>query len=329
VIDRRTFLGGLALGIAAAPFAARAQQPAIPVIGALMTTAADDPESKARIAAFLQGLRELGWTDGRNVRIDVRWAAGDPERARTYAAELVRLKPNVILANTALALLPLKRETGTIPIVFTLIYDPVGSGFVASLAQPGGNITGFTLGEFSLGGKMIQVLQEVAPQVSRVAVILNPNQPPHVAIWRAIEAAAPSLKVHLTAGHVKDSAEIEPVIKAFAGAANGGLVVLPSPITEAHREQVIALAARHRLPAVYGFRSFIKSGGLVSYGINTVDPFRRAALYVDRILKGAKPGDLPVQQPTKYELVINLKTATVLGLTIPPSLLLRTDEVIE
>jgi putative ABC transport system substrate-binding protein len=329
VIDRRAFLGGLALGIAAAPFAARGQQPAIPVIGALMTTAADDPESKARIAAFLQGLRELGWTDGRNVRIDYRWAAGDPERARTYAAELVRLKPDVILANTALALLPLKRETGTIPIVFTLIYDPVGSGFVPNLAHPGGNITGFTLGEFSLGGKMIQVLQEVAPQVSRVAVILNPNQPPHVAIWRAIEAVAPSLRVHLTASHVKDSAEIEPVIKAFAGEPNGGLVVLPSPITEAHREQVIALAARHRLPAVYGFRSFVRSGGLVSYGINTVDPFRRAALYVDRILKGAKAGDLPVQQPTKYELVINLKTAKALGLTVPPSLLLRTDEVIE
>ena len=271
----------------------------------------------------------MGWTDGRNVRIDYRWAAGDPERARTYAAELVRLKPDVILANTALALLPLKRETGTIPIVFTLIYDPVGSGFVASLAHPGGNITGFTLGDFSLGGKMLQVLREVAPQVSRVAVILNPNQPPHVAIWRAIEAVAPSFRVHLTASAVKDSAEIEPVIKAFAGEPNGGLVVLPSPITETHREHVIALAARHRLPAVYGFRSFIISGGLVSYGINTVDPFRRAALYVDRILKGAKPGDLPVQQPTKYELVINLKTAKALGLTIPQSLLQRADEVIQ
>ncbi len=326
---RRELIGLLTVAAVGWPFAARAQQPSIPVIGALLMTGADDPESKARVAAFLQGLHELGWTDGRNMRIDYRWAAGDPERARAYAAELVRMKPDVILANTALALLPLKQETGTIPIVFTLIYDPVGSGFVASLARPGGNITGFTLGDFSLGGKMLQVLKEVAPQVSRVAVILNPNQPPHVAIWRAIEAAAPSFRVHLTASAVRDAAEIEPVIKAFAGEPNGGLIVLPSPITETHRKQVVALAARHRLPAVYGFRSFISSGGLVSYGINTVEPFRRAALYVDRILKGAKPGDLPVQQPTKYELVMNLKTARALGLTTPPSLLLRADQIIE
>jgi ABC-type uncharacterized transport system substrate-binding protein len=328
VITRRRFLAASG-SLLAAPHAAEAQQAAIPVIGALLTTAADDAESQARIAAFLQGLQELGWTDGRNVRIDYRWAAGDPERARTYAAELVRLKPDVILANTALALMPLKRETGTIPIVFTLIYDPVGSGFVANLARPGGNITGFTLGDFSLGGKMLQVLKEIAPKVSRVAVIFNPNQPPHVAIWRSIEVAAPSFGVPLTASAVRDSAEIEPVIKAFAREQNGGLVVLPSPITETHRERVIALAARHRLPAVYGFRSFIESGGLVSYGINTVEPFRRAALYVDRILKGAKPGDLPVQQPTKYELVINMKTAKALGLTIPSSLLGRADQAIE
>ena len=327
--DRRTFLAGTGAMLLVTPRSAKAQRTAMPVIGALMATAADDSESKARAEAFAQGLQAAGWVDGRNVRIDYRWAAGDPERARRYAAELVRLKPDVILVNTALALLPLKRETSTIPLVFTLIYDPVGSGFVTNLAHPGGNITGFTLGEFSLGGKMLQVLKEVAPQVSRVAVIRNPNQPPNVAMWRAIEAVAPSLGVRLTAGDVRDATEIEPVIKAFAGGSNGGLVVLPSPITETHREQVAALAAQYRLPAVYGFRSFVRSGGLVSYGINTVEPFRRAALYVDRILKGAKPGDLPVQQPDKFELVINLKTAKALGLTIPPSLLGRADEVIQ
>jgi putative ABC transport system substrate-binding protein len=228
-----------------------------------------------------------------------------------------------------LGLLPLKRQTQTIPIVFTLVYDPVGSGFVESLAHPGGNITGFTLGEFSMGGKLLQVLKEVAPQVTRVAIVLNLDQPPHVAMWRAIETVAPSFGVRLTATDVQDSAEIERAIEAFAREPNGGLIVLPGPITIAHREQVIALAARHRVPAAYAFRFFATSGGLVSYGVDSADQSRQAAAYVDRILKGAKPSDLPVQQPTKFELVINLKTAKGLGLNVPAIVLARADEVIE
>jgi ABC-type uncharacterized transport system substrate-binding protein len=248
---------------------------------------------------------------------------------RTYAAALVALKPDVILVNNALALLPLQRATSTIPIVFTSIYDPVGSGFVASLARPGGNITGFTLGEFSLGGKMLEVLKELAPRVGRVGVMLNPDQPPHVAMWRAIEAIGPSSGVRLVASQVKDPAEIEPAIRAIAEEPNGGLVVLPSPISVVHREPIVALAARHRLPAVYGFSIFVKSGGLASYGVDTADLYRRPAQYVDRILKGAKPADLPVQQPAKFELTVNLKTAKALGLDVPLILQQRADEIIE
>ncbi len=285
--------------------------------------------SKDRIGSFLQGLQALGWTDGRNVRIEYRWGAGDSERMRTYAAALVALKPDVILVNNALALLPLQRATSTIPIVFTSIYDPVASGFVASLARPGGNITGFTLGEFSLGGKMLEVLKELAPRVGRVGVMLNPDQPPHVAMWRAIEAIGPSSGVRLMASQVKDPAEIEPAIRAIAEEPNGGLVVLPSPISVVHREPIVALAARHRLPAVYGFSIFVKSGGLASYGVDTTDLYRRPAQYVDRILKGARPADLPVQQPAKFELVVNLKTAKALGLDVPLILQQRADEIIE
>jgi putative ABC transport system substrate-binding protein len=226
-------------------------------------------------------------------------------------------------------LLALKRATHSIPIVFTTVYDPVGSGYVASLARPGGNITGFTLGEFSMGGKMLEALKEVVPQVNRVAVILNLEQPPHVAMWRAIEAIAQSSGVSLIATDVQDPAEIERAIEAFAREPNGGLIVLPGPITINNRELIIALAARHHLPAAYPFRFFVTSGGLVSYGADPFDQSRQAAAYVDRILKGEKPSDLPVQQPTKYELVINLKTAKTLGLTVPPALLARADEVIE
>ena len=263
------------------------------------------------------------------MRIESRWIGGDPEQARIYAAELVRLKPNVILANTALALQPLNKETNSISIVFVLVYDPVTSGFVSSLAHPGGNMTGFTLGEFPLGGKMMETLKAVAPDVNDVAVLLNPDQRPHVEMWRAIEQAAPLFSVRLTASHVRTVADLEPSIKAFAGEPNRGLIVLPSPITEVYREQVVALAAQHRLPAVYGFRSFVASGGLVSYGIDTTDAFRRSAAYVDRILRGAKPAELPVEHPAKVELAINLKTAKTLGLTIPPTVLARADEVIE
>ena len=324
------FLGGAATSSFAWPRGLVAQQPdGLRRIGVLNPTAENDPERRPRTMAFQEALQKLGWTEGRSVRIDHRWAGPDPERLRAYAAELVGLKPDVIVATTAFALRPLQRETSTIPIVFINIYDPVGAGFLASLAHPGGNITGFTLGEFSIAGKMLALLKEAAPQVSRVAVILNPDQSPQVAMWRAIEAAAPSVGVRVTATEVHDAVEIEQPIEAFAREPNGGLIVVPSPITTLHRELIIALAARHRLPAVYGFRVFCAAGGLLSYGTDVLDSYRQAAVYVDRILKGAKPNDLPVQQPTKFELVINLKTAKALGLSIPESFLLRADEVIE
>ena len=321
-----TLLGGMAT---AWPMTAFAQQRTIPTIGVLMATAEDDPESKSRFQALLQGLHAAGWSEGRNMRVESRWIGGDPERARRYAAELVGLKPNVILANTAMALQPLNQATNSISIVFVLVYDPVTSGFVSSLAYPGGNMTGFTLGEFPLGGKMMETLKAVATEVNHVAVLMNPDQRPHVEMWRAIEELARLFSVRLTASHVKAFADLEPSIKAFAGEPNRGLIVLPSPITEVYRAQVVALAAQHQLPAVYGFRSFVESGGLVSYGIDTTDAFRRSAAYVDRILKGAKPSELPVEHPAKVELAINLKAAKALGLAVPPTLLARADVVIE
>jgi len=241
----------------------------------------------------------------------------------------VGLKPDVILAQTSLVVVPLQRETRTIPIVFTQINDPVESGFVASLARPGGNLTGFTPFEFSATAKWLEILRKIAPSVTRVAVILNPDQPPNAGMLRALEAVSPSFGVRLTPADVHSAAEIERAVSAFARESNGGLIVLPNPITISHRELIIALAARHRLPAVYAYRYFVTAGGLMSYGVDPADLFRRAAGYVDRILKGAKPADLPVEQPTKFELVINLKTAKALGLTIPQELLLRADEVIE
>jgi putative tryptophan/tyrosine transport system substrate-binding protein len=322
-----TLLGGAAVSWS---LTARAQQPErMRRIGVLQGISESDPELRRRITVFVQGLQKLGWREGANLVIDYRYAADDSERIRLDAAELVGLNPDVIWTSGGLGLLSLKRATHSIPIVFTTVYDPVGSGYVASLARPGANITGFTLGEFSMGGKLLEVLKEVVPQVSRVAVILNLEQPPHVAMWRAIEAMAPSFGVTLTATDVQNPAEIERAIEAFAREANGGLIVLPGPITINHRELIIALAARHRLPAAYAFRFFVTSGGLVSYGADPFDQSRQAAAYVDRILKGEKPNDLPVQQPTKYELVINLKTAKTLGLTVPPALLTRADEVIE
>jgi putative ABC transport system substrate-binding protein len=327
---RREFITLLGSVAASWPLCAWAQQPEqMRRIGVLQTGNESDPETQRRIAIFVQGLQKLGWREGTNLMIDYRFAADDSERVRLYIAELVGLKPDLIWTSGGLPLLSLKRATRTIPIVFTLVYDPVGSGYVASLAQPGGNITGFTLGEFSMGGKMLEVLKEVAPQVSRVAVILTLEQPAQVAMWRAIEAMAPSFGVRLTATDVQDPAEVERAIEAFAREPNGGLIVLPGPFTINHRELIISLAARHRLPAIYGYRFFATSGGLVSYGADPADQSRQAAAYADRILNGAKPEDLPIQQPTKFELVINLKTAKALGLTVPPLLLTRADEVIE
>src|SRR3984893_16343628 len=327
---RREFITLLGGAVIALPLAARGQQrERMRRIGVLESLNESDPQQRFLTAAFVGGLQKLGWRAGANVMIDYRWGGGDSDRIRLYAAELTGLQPDVILSAGPLPLLALKRATRIIPIVFTNVYDPLGSGFVASLTRPGGNITGFTLGEFSMGGKILEMLKEVAPQVSRVAVVLNLEQPPNVAMWHAIEAAASSFGVRVIPADVQGPAEIEHATEAFAREPNGGLIVLPGVIAVVHRELITALAARHRLPAAYAFRFFVDSGGLMFYGADPADHFRQAAGYVDRILKGEKPDDLPVQQPTKFELVINLKTAKALGLEIPPRLLARADEVIE
>jgi ABC-type uncharacterized transport system substrate-binding protein len=329
-MNRRAFMTLLTGAAAAAwPLAARAQQPAMPRVGVLVTFTDSDVEGQRYLKAFLQGLQELGWADGRNVQIEYRWGGPDRDRIRTYAAELVALKPDVILAQTALAVVPLQQATRTIPIVFTQINDPLESGFVASLARPGGNLTGFTPFEFSATAKWLQILKELVPSVKRVAIILNPIQAPNVGMLRAIEAVAPSFAVRLTAAGVTDAAEIERAVEGFAREPDSGVIVLPNPITIDHRELIIALAAGHRLPVVYPYRYFVAEGGLVSYGADPADLFRRAAAYVDRILRGAKPGELPVQQPTKFDLVINLKTAKALGLDVPLHFQQLADEVIE
>jgi ABC-type uncharacterized transport system substrate-binding protein len=326
---RREFLGVLGGAAATWPLAVGAQQPArIRRIGVLNPFAENDPEARANLTAFRQALEKLGWTDGRTVRIDYRWGGADPGRIRAHAKELVGFNPDVILVSTALALQSLLQETRSIPIVVTQITDPVGAGFVASLARPGGNVTGFAA-EFSTFGKLPEVLKEVAPQVTRVAVILNPDQRPQVGMWRAIEAAAPSFRVQATAAGARNIAEVEQAIDQFAHEPNGGLIVLPNPITLGNHGLIIALAARHRLPAAYFFRHLVADGGLISYGIDLTDQHRQAASYVDRILRGEKPADLPVQQPTKFELVVNLKTAKAIGIELPTSILLRADEVIE
>jgi putative tryptophan/tyrosine transport system substrate-binding protein len=329
-IGRRELIAALS-GAAAWPLTARVQgSERVRRIGIVHAGNESDADWQLVVAAFVQGLAKLGWTEGANLVLDHRWGGGDRERISRYATELIGLHPDAIWATGALPLLLLKRETRAIPIVFTLVYDPVGSGFVASLARPEANITGFTQGEFSMGGKMLEVLREVAPQVSRVAVILNLDQPPQVAMWYALEAtAAPSFGVRVIAADVQGAAEIEDAIGALAHEPNGGLIVLPGPINTAHQGLIIALAARHHLPAVYPFRFFVANGGLVSFGSDRADQSRQAAGYVDRILKGAKPSDLPVQQPTKFELVINLKTAMALGVGLSSTLLKRADEVIE
>jgi len=328
-IERRKFLATLG-GAAAWPLASRAQQgERMRRIGVLIPYAADDPEGQARIAAFLQGLQQLGWTEGRNVRIDYRWSAGDADRARRYAAELVALAPDVILASGTSLVGPLLQATRTVPIVFPVIGDPVGAGFVDSLARPGGNATGFMSREYSLSGKWLELLKEIAPSVTRVAVLRDAALSAGPVQFGVIQAVAPSLRVEVNPINLRDAGEIERAIAAFAGSPNGGLILTGGATSLLHSDLIITLAARHKLPAVYPYRHIVTGGGLIFYGANFYDQYRRAAGYVDRILKGEKPADLPVQAPTKYELVINLKTAKALGLEIPTPVLARADEVIE
>ena len=328
-IGRRKFLTTLGGAAAAWPIAARAQQgERMRRIGFLMNTTADDPEGQARIAAFHQGLQEWGWTLGRNARIDVRWGAFDADSSRHYATELVALAPEVIVASASAAMGALQRMR-TVPIVFVSIVDPVGAGFVESLARPGGNVTGFTNFEYGLSGKWLELLKEIAPGVTRAAVLRDTAVGSGVGQYAIIQAVAPSFGVELRPIDLRNPGEIERGVVAFAREPNGGLIIVGAPPGAVHRDLIITLAARHRLPAVYPYPYFAHSGGLVSYGPDVVSHFRRAAGYVDRILKGEKPGDLPVQAPTKYELVINLKTAKALGLEVPPSLLARADVVIE
>jgi ABC-type uncharacterized transport system substrate-binding protein len=323
-----TLLGGAAV---AWPLAVRAQQPErMRRIGVLMSGAgADDPDGQARSAAFLQGLQQLGWTDGRNIRVDYRWGMGDADLFRRYAAELVALAPDVILASGTATMAPLLQATRTVPIVFVQVTDPVGAGFVDSLARPGGNATGFILFEYGISGKWLELLKQIAPGVTRVAVIRDPVLSAGTGQFGALQSVAPSVGVEVSPVNVRDAGEIERAVAAFARSSNGGLIVTASALSVVHGELIVTLAARHKLPAVFYRRYFVTSGGLISYGPDIVDQQRRAAGYVDRILKGEKPADLPVQLPTKYELVINLKTAKTLGLEIPPMLLARADEVIE
>ena len=329
---RRDFIKVIAGAAAIWPLAARAQRPdRLRRIGVLIGLAENDPEAQNWISAFTQRLQELGWTTGRNVRIDYRWAGGVGESIRAPAAELVAMAPDVILADGTLAVLALQNESRTVPIVFVQAPDPVGIGIVPSLAHPGGNVTGFTHFEYPTAGKWLEALKEIAPRTSRALVLVRnptPNTPGAKTV-AAIGTVALTLGVQLTAGQVMGAAEIERAINAFAAEPNGGLIALPNTITSIHRELIVALAARYRMPAVYPYRHFVTAGGLLSYNIDTRQQFRQAASYVDRILKGEKPADLPVQQPTKFELVINLKTAKALGLDVPPMLLARADAVIE
>ena len=327
-MKRRQFITLLG-GATAWPLAARAQQPdRVRRIGVLHTPAADDPEGQVRNAAFLQGLKQFGWTDGGNVRIETRWAAGDADRIRRFVAELVMLAPDVIVTSGSATVGPLLQATRTVPIVFVGTPDPVGAGFVESLARPGGNVTGFLTIEYSMSGKYVELLKLIAPGVARAAGIRDAGSPTGMASFGVIQAMAPSLKVEVTPVNMPNAGEIERVVTAFAQSPNGGLIVTASGPAFVNRDLIIALAARHKLPAVYFERSFV-AAGLVSYGPDFSALYRKAAGYVDRILKGEKPADLPVQAPTKYETVINLKTAKALGLTVPQAWLAATDEVIE
>ena len=312
----------------AGPLPAHAQQP-VRRIGVLMAFAADDPEGQARLAAFVEGLRQLGWTDGRNLKIEIRWPVGDAARSRS-AEELIALAPDVILASNSVSVVALQRITRSVPIVFAGVIDPVGAGFVASLSRPGGNATGFSAYEFSLSGKWLELLKEMAPNLTRVAVLRDPTLATGIRQFAAIQAMAPpSSGVELTTIDVRDPAEIERAITAFARERNGGLIVTASPSTVSHRNLIISLTLRYGLPNIFPFRYYPANGGLASYGPDQIDVQRSAAGYVDRILKGEKPADLPVQAPTKYQLVINLGTAKKLGLDVPTTVLARADEVIE
>ena len=332
MVNRRSFitlLGGAA-ATTALPLAARAQQPErMRRIGMLTNLAENDPEERRRMAAFLQALQKLGWRDGDNVRIDHRVAQGTADNARRYAAELVALAPDVILASGSVSTGALFEATSTVPIVFAHVPDPVGAGFVESLTRPGGNVTGFSPFEYAMSGKWLELLKEITPRVAWVGVLRDRAIAAGTGQFGAMQAAAASFGVELSPIGVRDADEIERAITAFARGSNRGLIVTASPLVLIHRDLIITLAARHKLPAIYSDRAFISDGGLISYGTDYSDLYRRAAGYVDRILKGERPADLPVQYPTKYELVINLKTAKTLGLEVPPTLLARTDEVIE
>ena len=328
-MKRREFITLLG-GAAAWPIVATAQQgKRMRRVGVLMPYAANDPQAHARNAAFLQGLQQLAWTVGNNVEIDYRWSGGNEDDTRRYAAELVALAPDVIFTSGSAAVGPLQRATRTVPIVFAQVPDPVGAGFVVSLARPGGNITGFTPFEYGIGAKWLELLKQITPSVTRVAVVRDAAITAGIGLWGAIQSVSPSFGVELRPVDVRDAGEIERSITAFAESPNGGLILTGSALAIVHRDLIIALAARHRLPAVYYERYFAVAGGLVSYGSDSAEQFRLAAGYVDRILKGEKPADLPVQAPNKYDLVINLRTAKGMGLDIPATVLARANEVIE
>jgi putative tryptophan/tyrosine transport system substrate-binding protein len=330
MIGRREFITLFGAAAAAWPVAARAQQPEqVRRIGVLMNRAMNDREGQARIALFQRALQELGWSAGSNVRVDIRWGEDDAERERRYATELVELSPDVILAAGTIGVAALQRVTRSLPIVFVGVGDPVGAGFVETLSRPGGNTTGFMVYEFTLAGKWLEFLRQVAPQVTRVAVLRDPANASNMASFSSVQASAQPLGVEVRLIGTRDAGEIERGIADFARSANGGLLALPSGRVSLHRDLIISLAARHKLPTIYPFRYMVSAGGLISYGPDFVDQYRPTAGYVDRILKGEKPANLPVQAPTKYELAINLMTAKALGLTVPLALQVSADEVIE
>ena len=329
-MKRREFITLLGGAAAVWPLAARAQQPErMRRVGVLMSGGERDPETQLRMGAFREGLQKLGWAEGRNLHIDYRWGGGSIERMRNYAAELVAMKPDVIFGAPTSAAVPLHRETRTIPVVFAQVPDPVGLGLVESLSRPGSNVTGFALFEYAIALKWLELLKQIAPHVTRVAILYDPEQPTSPGYITTIEATAPSFRVQIQPHPARDAEGIERAIETLVAEPNGGLILLPGALMTSHRDLIISLAARHRLPSIFAFRFYVAAGGLASYGVDNLDLYRRAAGYVDRVLKGETPANLPVQFADKFELLINLKTAKALGLDVPVSLLARTDEVIE